>query len=121
MEIKDSHDLSGVLKVAAGIAVIAIVLVVWQAQAQATNEDFWAELARPDATVDDLEQLRARSRGTDLEPWVAYSLASRLYDDGDLSRARQIAEESGAAHPNHACAGWLANLAAAAGTYPPGS
>ena len=121
MELKDSHDLSGVIKVAAGIAVIAIAVVVWQGQSEASAEGFWTELSRPDVTVDELEELRAKSLGSDLEPWAAYSLASRLYDEGDLQRARQIAEESGAGHPNHACAPWLAKLAAAAGTYPAGS
>ena len=52
---------------------------------------------------------------------VSYDLASRLFDEGDYGRAAQIAQESLAAHPDHACAGWLSKLAEAAGTYPAGS
>lgn len=103
------------------LAVVGILFVVVREQMESSRNDAWAALAKARAdgfSIEALESARDEVRGTEVEPWCGFYLASELYSAGeDLARARQVAQETLDQHGDHATAPMLQDLLAALTSY----
>ena len=101
------------------ITVVAIGFVIYSTQSQEADMAGWASYGTAEAqgyTLDSLEAARDQARDTPAEPWIAFQLASKLYESGgktDLDRARQVAQDAITRFPDHPAAPWLRKLVAA--------
>lgn len=101
------------------VALAAVAIVVVQQQRAAAREAGWEALAaaaNAGGTVEALESAAQAAKDTAAEPWVAFLLARKLYDDGgapQLERARLVAQQALDRYPEHAAAAHLARIIAA--------
>ena len=107
------------LKVILGVAVVAVLVVLFaqhRASSQAAGWEALGTAERAGNTLEALETASQAARGTAAEAWVDFLLARRLYDEGGaakLERARQIAQQALDRHPDEAVAAYLSRLIAA--------
>ncbi|MCB9898048.1 MAG: hypothetical protein H6825_08595 [Planctomycetes bacterium] len=109
-----------ILLAASGVAVVFIVI---NAMHHASEDAAWTHLAMARAdgnSIEALETARDSAADTVAEPWISYFLAMQLYQAGEpdqLQRARQIASDLKAEHPDHALVPYLDRLIAAIDSY----
>ncbi len=105
------------------VTLIAIGVVLWVESSEAATKERWSAFhraAQSETSLEDLEDFRTESAGSELEPYVSLELALQLFERGDLDqvqRAAQVASEALAAHPGHEVAEQLEEIRDAASTY----
>jgi tetratricopeptide (TPR) repeat protein len=107
------------LKILIIVALAAVVIVVVQEQRAAAREAGWEALAAASNagnTIESLESAAQATKDTAAEPWAAFQLARKLYDQGgtaQFERARLVAQQALDRYPDHAAAAHLARIIAA--------
>jgi hypothetical protein len=92
---------------AAVLAVIVLGIQAWRESAKAAGWDALAEADRKNDTPDALAEALRLAKDTPAEPWVAFTLASRLYEQGghdNMDRAHTVAQQALDRYPEHPAA-----------------